>query len=138
MIFGGDESVFKSVDQLQRGTKNPADLNEPLKAALFDGNHCFSHRRLTALMMYQTLHRDMMVMARCKMCNSDTDKFEQRNTTRNRGLGKDTSHVDSQILRASPVLKNLRISSRRLSSNSNEKYQGPEKTATGRAPRRRG
>ena len=42
-------------------------------------------RRLTALMMYQALHRERPVKAWCKICHWDTQKSEEANSTTNEG-----------------------------------------------------
>ena len=47
-------------------------------------------------MMYQSLHRDRTVKAWFRICNSDTQKFEQANGTTNEGLGIDTRDGESQ------------------------------------------
>ena len=47
-----------------------------------------------ALMMYQALHCDVCVKAWCRICNDDTEKFEEANITRNKGLGVDTRDGD--------------------------------------------
>lgn len=89
--------MFKLVDQLQHGIKQPVDISEPLQVALFDGKmYSLSNRRLAALMMYQALHRDVMVKASCIICNFDTEKFEQRYSTQNQGLGIGTNKADSE------------------------------------------
>ena len=63
-----DESIFKLVDQLQRGDIRASDINEPLDVAQHDGMFCsISNRRLTALMMYQALHRDVEVKLWCEI-----------------------------------------------------------------------
>ena len=94
MTFGhhgeDDDSIFKLVDQLQRGLKTPGDTNEPLDVAQHKENFCsISNRRLTALMMYQALPRDFAVKAWCTIRSSDTQKFEEANSTENEGLGID-------------------------------------------------
>lgn len=101
MMFGhdgvDDESIFKLVDQLQRGEKSPVETREPLDVAQHQGCFCsLSNRRLTALMMYQGLHRDRVVKAWCRICSNDTEKFEEANSTKNEGLGIETRDGDSQ------------------------------------------
>merc|ERR1712086_410600 len=86
MMFGrggeDNESIFKLVDQLQRSVKSVGDINEPLDVAQHDGKFCsLSNRRLTALMMFQSLHRDITVKAWCRICSDDTQKFEEANST---------------------------------------------------------
>ena len=72
-------------------TRNSGDIAQPLDVAQHNGNFCsLSNRRLTALMMYQALHRDSAVKAWCTICSSDTEKFEDANSTQNEGLGVDT------------------------------------------------
>ena len=41
-------------------------------------------------MMHQALHRDLCIKAWCKMCNHDTQRFDEANNTLNDGLGIDT------------------------------------------------
>ena len=48
---------------------------------------CLSNRRLTALMMYQSLHRDSCIKAWCEIVSHDTEKFDEANDTLNDGLG---------------------------------------------------
>ena len=114
MMFRDEESIFKLVDKLQRGERAPGGIHEPLDVAPHQGMYCsLSNRRLTALMMYQALHRDVCVKAWCRICNDDTEKFEEANSTRNRGLGVDTRDGDSThvgaplFLRAEYVLHEL-------------------------------
>ena len=96
MMFRDEESTFKLVGQLQRGEKAPSGIHEPLDVAPHQGMYCsLSNRRLTALMMYQALHRDVCVKAWCRICNDDTEKFEEASITRNTGLGVDTRDGDS-------------------------------------------
>ena len=84
-------------DKLQRGKKAPGGIHEPLDVAPHQGMYCsLSNRRLTALMMYQALHRDVCVKACCRICNDDTEKFEESNSTHNKGLGVDTRDGDSK------------------------------------------
>ena len=46
-------------------------------------------------MMYQALHCDVCVKAWCRICSDDTEKFEEANITRHKGLGVDTRDGDS-------------------------------------------
>lgn len=101
MMFGhdgiDDESMFKLVDQPLRGEKLPEDINQPLDVAQHQGHFCSqSNRRLSALMMYQALHRDRVVKAWCRICSSDTQKFEDANSTNNEGLGIEVRDGESQ------------------------------------------
>ena len=91
MMFGHngveDASILKLVDQLQRGVKVAGDINEPLDVAQHNERfYSLSNRRLTALMMFQSLNRDITVKAWCKVCSSDTQKFEEANSTSTDGL----------------------------------------------------
>ena len=64
-----------------------ADINKPLDVAQYQGQFSsISNRRLTALMMYQGLHRDVCVKAWCRMCSHDTERFDMANDTMNNGL----------------------------------------------------
>ena len=54
------------------------------------------------LMMYQALHCDRKVKAWCRICNSDTQKFEQANSTTNEGLG-----IDIAMLLQSKAIRNM-------------------------------
>merc|ERR1740121_245561 len=47
-------------------------------------------------MMYQALHRDKVVRAWCKMCSSNTEKFDRSYRTENKGLGIETRDGESQ------------------------------------------
>ena len=97
MMFCDDESVFKLVDQLLRGTRAPSDIREPLDVAYYNGQlRSLSNRRLTALMMYQALHRDRTVRVWCRICNSDTERFERANDTTTEGLGIETRDGETQ------------------------------------------
>jgi len=88
MMFGHDESIYKLVDQLQRGIKVPGDIDKQLDVVQHNGNfRSLSNRRLTALLMYQNLHRDMTVKAWCKICSDDTQEFEEKNMSTSDGLG---------------------------------------------------
>ena len=96
-MFGEGESIFKLVDQLERGEKNPGDINRHLDVAQYDGGfRSLSNRRLAALMMYQSLHRDRPVKAWCRVCSNDTEEFESKNTTTTRGLGINVCNCESQ------------------------------------------
>jgi hypothetical protein len=101
MMFGhggeDNESIFKLVDQMERGIKAAGDINEPLDVAQHDGKLCsLSNRRLTALMMFQSLHRDIVVKAWCKICSDDTQKFEEANSTSSDGLAIEVREGESQ------------------------------------------
>ena len=88
MVFGDGESIFKLVDQLERGDKTPGDINKHLNVVQYQGHFVsLSNRRLAALMMYQSLHRDRIVKAWCRICSSDTEEFETKYKTANHGLG---------------------------------------------------
>ena len=83
-----DASIFKFGDQWQRGIKAAGYINEPLDVAQHDGKFCsLSNRRLTALMMFQSLHRDITVKAWCNIRSSDTQKFEDVPVINARKLG---------------------------------------------------
>lgn len=70
---------------------------KPLDVVQHQGKFCSqSNRRLTALMMYQALHRDVVVKAGCRMCSSDTEMFEEANDTTNDGLGVHTRDGESR------------------------------------------
>ena len=85
------------VYQLQRNHKLPGDIHQPLDVVQHQGRFCsLSNRRLTALMMYQAMHRDWTVKAWCRICSSDTQKFEEANSTTNEGLGIQTRDGESQ------------------------------------------
>ena len=45
---------------------------------------------------YAALHRDRTVKARCRICSSDTQKFEEANSTTNEGHGIETRDGESQ------------------------------------------
>merc|ERR1712137_361048 len=82
-----DDSIYKLVDQLQRGIKVPSDINEQLVVVQHNGHfRSLSNRRLTALLMYQSLHRDMTVKAWCKIDSHDTQWFDKANNTTSDGL----------------------------------------------------
>eukprot|EP00747_Dinoflagellata_sp_TGD_P169990 gnl/TRDRNA2_/TRDRNA2_200374_c0_seq1.p1 gnl/TRDRNA2_/TRDRNA2_200374_c0~~gnl/TRDRNA2_/TRDRNA2_200374_c0_seq1.p1 ORF type:complete len:770 (+),score=171.24 gnl/TRDRNA2_/TRDRNA2_200374_c0_seq1:50-2311(+) len=109
MMFGHDghdnDSIFKLVDQLQRGEKAPTDINRQLDVVQYDGSFCcLSNRRLTALMMHQSLHRDRTVKAWCRVCSSDSEKFREMHSTTNDGLGIETREGQSQHFGA-PLFK---------------------------------
>lgn len=92
-----DDSVFKLVDQLQRGEKRAVDIDKPLDIVQYHGHfYSLSNRRLTALMMFQNLHRDRAVKAWCRICSSDTEEFETKHQTSNDGLGIDVRPGESQ------------------------------------------
>ena len=96
-MFGDGESIFKLVDQLERGDKTPGDINKHLDVVQYQGNFLsLSNRRLAALMMYQSLHRNRVVKAWCRMCSSDTEEFETKYNTANQGLGVDICDGDAQ------------------------------------------
>jgi len=102
MMFGEGESIFKLVDQLERGNKKPGDINKHLDVVQYQGNFLsLSNRRLAALMMYQSLHRDRVVKAWCRICSSDTEEFETKYKTENQGLGIDVCNGESQHFGAS-------------------------------------
>jgi ankyrin repeat protein len=97
MMFGDGESIFKLVDQLERGAKNPCDINKHLDVVQYEGDFIsLSNRRLAALMMYQSLHRDRLVKASCRVCSNDTEEFESKNTTTSQSLGIDVCNGDPQ------------------------------------------
>ena len=52
-------------------------------------------------MMYQSLHRDRVVKAWCRICSSDTEEFEAKYKTANHGLGVDVCDGDAQRFGAS-------------------------------------
>ena len=90
-MFGDGESIFKLVDQLERGEKKPGDINKHLDVVQHNGTSFFSlsNRRLAALMMDQSLHRDSVVKAWCRICSSDTEEFGTKYNTANQGFGVD-------------------------------------------------
>ena len=91
------ESIFKLVDQLERGDKKPADINQHLDVVQYQGNFLFlSNRRFAALIMHQSLHRDRVVKARCRICSSNTEEFDTKYSTASDGLGVDVRHGDAQ------------------------------------------
>ena len=97
MTFGDGESIFKLVDQLERGDKKPADINQHLDVVQYQGNFLsLSNRRFAALIMYQSLHRDRVVKARCRICSSNTEEFDTKYSTASDGLGVDVRHGDAQ------------------------------------------
>ena len=80
----------KHVDQLKRGDKTQGKLNKHLDVVRYQGNYVsLSNQRLAALMMCQSLHRDHIVKVWCKICNSDTEEFQAKYKTANRGLRVD-------------------------------------------------
>jgi len=101
MMFGhggkDDESILKLFDQLQRGNKQASQINAPLDVAQYSGKLCsLSNRRLTALMMYQGLHRDACVKAWCKIVSCGTEKFDDANSTQTDGLSIRVRNGESQ------------------------------------------
>uniref|UniRef100_A0A0G4HGM9 Uncharacterized protein n=1 Tax=Chromera velia CCMP2878 TaxID=1169474 RepID=A0A0G4HGM9_9ALVE len=90
LSFQNQESMYKTFDQLQRGTLLPDDLDEPLDVCYEDGIlWSISNRRLFVLLMHQSVHRDKTVYAPCVLRTRTwkSSKFLQAKTTRNRGLG---------------------------------------------------
>ena len=47
-------------------------------------------------MMYQSLHRDRIAKARCRICSSNTEEFDTKYKTVNQGLGVDVRDGDAQ------------------------------------------
>ena len=92
-----DESIYKMVNRLIRGTMTPKDIAEPLEIVDFRGAdgrreiYSLSNRRLTALRMYQALCEDHLVEAFCVVRSRDNEKFNEKFvrscTTTNGGLG---------------------------------------------------
>ena len=102
MMFRDDDSVFKLVDQLLRGTRAPSDIRKRLDVAHYSGQlRSLSNRRLSALMMYQALHRDRTVRVWCRICNSDTERFERANDTTTEGWASrpETQHFGAPLFR---------------------------------------
>lgn len=97
--FGGqpDESIFKMLDELQHRIKTSDDIREPLDIVQYDDKlWCMSNRRLTALLAFQSWHRDELVFARCRVRASDSAKFLESLTTLNDGLGVEIRTGESQ------------------------------------------
>ena len=70
--------------------------NKPLDVAQHHRNFLsLSNRRPAALVMYQSLHRDRVVKAWCRICSSDTEEFETKYNTANQGLGVDVRDGDA-------------------------------------------
>merc|ERR1711904_394271 len=87
---GGEESILQILEHLQHNDVASGDMTQQLDVVQHEGNfYCMSNRRLTALMMYQGLHRDNPVRAWCRICSGDTQKFREANSTLNSGLGID-------------------------------------------------
>ena len=96
MMFGhgneDNDSIYKLVDQLLRGTTTPNDIEEPLEIVDFRGAdgrreiYSLSNRRLTALHMYQALRGNEMVEAFCVVRSQDSEKFNRSWTTTTGGL----------------------------------------------------
>ena len=88
MMFGDSESIFKLVDQLERGENNPGNINKHLDVDQHEGGFLsLSNRRLAALPMYQSLHRDRTVKAWCRICSGDTEEFEKKTYNNKSGSG---------------------------------------------------
>ena len=52
MMFSDDESIFKLVDQFERGNNRPGDINKHLDVVQYQGNFLsLMNSRLAALMM---------------------------------------------------------------------------------------
>ena len=87
-----NDSIYKLVDQLLRGTTTPTDIEEPLEIVDFRGAdgrreiYSLSNRRLTALQMYQALRGNEMVEAFCVVRSQDSEKFNRSCTTTTGGL----------------------------------------------------
>ena len=87
MMCGDGESIFKLVDQLERENKKPGDINKHLDVVQYQKNFLsLSNRRLAALTMYQSLHRDRIVKAWCRICSNNTE--EQLTFTTTKTLGQ--------------------------------------------------
>ena len=62
--FRNQQSIFKTSDELQRGTITACELEEPLDVCVHDGNlYGMSNRRLFVLLMYQAVRHDWPVSA---------------------------------------------------------------------------
>lgn len=103
MVFGhGDHaglSILKLFDELQRGVKSPLEIQRPIDVVESKGMmFALSNRRLTALMMYQSLHRDRLVRPWCRICSSTSAKFIAAMNSKIEGLGVETRPGISQHL----------------------------------------
>jgi hypothetical protein len=90
--FRNQSSIYKTFDDLQRNKMAPSDLDEPLDVCYDDGKlWSISNRRLMVLLMYQSLHRDRVVEAKCHIRDISwaNYKFRKALTTKNKGLGID-------------------------------------------------
>ena len=97
MMFGDSESIFKLVDQLERGENNPGNINKHLDVVQHEGGFLsLSNRRLAALPMYQSLHHDRTMKASCPICSGNTEGFQTKHTTTSQGLGIDVCDCESQ------------------------------------------
>ena len=67
---GEPDSVYELFVQLRRGTRKPSDTDEPLDVVQHKGDFwALDNQKLTALVMYQSLHRDTLVKASCRICS---------------------------------------------------------------------
>jgi len=99
--FQNQKSIYKLFDDLQRGVKEPKDVDEPLDIVVRDGKvWSLSNRRLMTLRMYQSLHLDQAVYAPCIARGEDWKggKFFAAKTTKNDGLGIDAGSASSASL----------------------------------------
>ena len=89
MMFGSggreDDSIYKFVDQLIRGTKTKSD--DDLEIIVKDGKiYSLSNRRLAAFLMYQSLRREEAVFVNCVVRNPSASKSRKSMTTKTDGL----------------------------------------------------
>lgn len=88
--FRNQCSIYKTLDDMQRGRLSPENLNEPLDVCLVAGRlYSLSNRRLLTCRMFQSLHLDRAVQVPCVMRSEvwNGGKFRRAFTTKNEGLG---------------------------------------------------
>ena len=96
---GEPDSVHELVQQLHSGTRKPNDTDEPLDVVELNGEFwSLDNRKLAALVMYQSLHRDTLVKASCRICSGSSSSGASGSTDPVQGRGMDSGLLEAADL----------------------------------------